>query len=155
MKKNYCFSFNGNLDEFNTTVKRYIENKDDDFLFSQEGGKYSFGIQRGGHSGGYWYVPEYCEIDGLLIIKGKIEYVGPKESKLDAIILAIFLFPVIVLAYLIRGIIWLFKRIIGKQTSLQPEEKKLNTLMIEKLGCNGYLESLKNDTKKRGKNKNE
>ena len=35
MKKNYCFSFNGNLDEFNTTVKRYIENKDDDFLWEK------------------------------------------------------------------------------------------------------------------------
>ncbi len=132
-----------------------MESKDDDFLFSEEGGKYSFGIQRGGHSGGYWYVPEYCEIDGLLIIKGKIEYVGPKASKLEEIILVIFLFPLIVLAYLIRGIIWLFKKILGKQTSLQPEEIKLNTLMVEKLGCNEYLESMRNNAIKRGKTKNE
>ena len=152
--KKYCFSFDGNLDEFNTTVKGYIENQDDDFLFSEEGGKYSFGIHRGGHSGGYWYAPEYCETDDPLIIKGRIEYVGPKAGKLDEIILVILLFPVIVLFYLMRGIIWLYRRIIGKQTSLQPEEIELNTLMIEKLGCNEYSECLKNDTIKKGKTKN-
>lgn len=36
-----------------------------------------FGVERSGHSGGYWYVPSITECDDRIRFCGTVKYIGP------------------------------------------------------------------------------
>ena len=108
-----------------------------------------FGVARGGHSGGYWFVPTITELDGKTIFCGTIEHNSPYTSekggrkivdKIKEILLWIIAIPIMIpiivvvevylfFSWLIRKI---FKRSKPKEESL---EDKLYNLMENHLGC--------------------
>ena len=69
MAKNYSFQFPGTEEDFVRLLSKYPNNHNnfyyfDDYIVRIENGEYKFGVARGGHSGGYWYLPEKSEKDG-------------------------------------------------------------------------------------------
>ena len=122
--KRYCFVFGGTLEEFNRAVERVRATEPGEFLFDiGRDGKYIFGVARGGHSGGNWFMPEYTERDGQLLIRGKIEYRVRSESVRDRIYEIacwVLLAPIWMIAFAVRGLIWAVKRMLHK-----PKNNKL------------------------------
>ena len=138
--KKYSFSFNGTIASFNEAVKSFQEGEYDpsaDYIcqFSKEIGQYSFGVLRGGHSGGYWYEPSYSEKDGELIIEGELRYIELNGSKTTILIWVtiVILSPLLLISLLVRGVVWIIRKMLGRPT-IKAEEKALFNLM-EKLGC--------------------
>lgn len=71
MSKEYTFEFIGKKEEFFNILNSYPSNTSysddkfyyfDDFIVKVTGDEIHFGVARGGHSGGYWYVPSITEL---------------------------------------------------------------------------------------------
>ena len=146
--KIYSFIYPGDKEQFDIAVDQYraemLNDRDNTTLFEKENGNYSFGVYRGGHSGGYWYCPCYEYKDGKLIISGKIRYcdywsqqTGAKRvlNKIEEILLYVILSPLILVALLTRGVIHIYRKIFKKSKPQSNEEKALFALMIEHLNC--------------------
>lgn len=107
-----------------------------------------FGVERAGHSGGYWFKSRLIESDNGLHIIGemilmdfdnkKIEF-----SKKDKIKETLFMIIFIILTWWLFIIFWivkttnkLYNKIIGKKLEPQlTKEEKLDRLMINLLCC--------------------
>ena len=122
---NYCFG------------DYLIDIKNDDFFF--------LGVQRGGHSGGYWYVARIEENEyGTTSIRGRIVY-NPdnngnpqKETimeKIEFILLNVILLPIILVIKSIQFIRILLLKIQNKPVPCPGEEMKLDKFMIDYLCC--------------------
>ena len=151
MSKEYRFCYHGTKEMLfhQCNQCRYIN----EYIISTLGGKIEFGIERAGHSGGYWYTPNIIEYEDKIELVGTIQYIGPqsdqnshsKLSKLKDKIITVLLFiifgPVALLTYLIIKLIdfvkWLSAKISKKEKKMNPKtkEEKLNDLMINHLGC--------------------
>ena len=117
----------------------------DDYIVELSNGDIRFGVARGGHSGGYWFVPTITEIDGKTTFCGTIEYNDPYTSEkgikkivdtIEEVLLWIILIPIIVIVKVYLFFSWvvrkLFKRIKPEEESL---EDRLYNLMENHLGC--------------------
>ena len=117
----------------------------DDYIVEISDNEVRFGVARGGHSGGYWFVPTITEFDGKTTFCGTIEYVDPYTNekgikkivnKIEEVLLWIILIPIIVVVKVYLFFSWLirkiFKRSKHKEESL---EDKLYNLMENHLGC--------------------
>ncbi|MGN0517464.1 MAG: hypothetical protein ACI4II_01920 [Acutalibacteraceae bacterium] len=152
MAKNYEFEFLGNREKFLNTLNIYQKHNEnpyyfDDYIVNIENDVYKFGVARGGHSGGYWYIPEITEKDGRLFFNGKIKYIdhytdvkGLKKviNTLYDICLTIFLFLISPLIYAIMLFYHIYKKI--KKIPNEPSSKtkledKLYDLMVNHLHC--------------------
>lgn len=134
--KKYHFVYPGTLEQFNRAVALVQSEGCDGFIFENNDGKYSFGLARGGHSGGYWYRPEYSEEDGILHIEGRIRFESAlTTSKFEDIALTVILSPIILIVHTIRGAIWVIKKILGKPITADNEKTALFRLMVDILGC--------------------
>lgn len=104
-----------------------------------------FGVARGGHSGGYWFIPVITEYDDHLELRGRIEYIGPgkKQAPLLEIIdnvglflLSILILPIILIFKLYCFIDWIIRKLINRP---KPKEKTpedgLFDLMENYIGC--------------------
>lgn len=92
MSKTYYFEFFGTRDDFLKTLNQYPNNDHRIFYFNEYiveivKDQYYFGIERGGHSGGYWFKPTIIETDHTLLFSGNIEYIDSytKNRKYDKI----------------------------------------------------------------------
>lgn len=150
MSKSYSFEFWGTKEMFLNQFNKYNNNDQrffyfDDYIVELSNGDIRFGIARGGHSGGYWFVPTITEIDGKTTFCGTIEYVslytngkGIKKivNKIEEVLLWIILFPVIIIVKVYLFFSWvarkLFKKTKPKEESL---EDKLYNLMENHLNC--------------------
>ena len=150
MSKSYSFEFWGTKEMFLNQFNKYNNNDQrffyfDDYIVELSNGDIRFGIARGGHSGGYWFVPTITEIDGKTTFCGTIEYVslhtngkGIKKivNKIEEVLLWIILFPVIIIVKVYLFFSWvarkLFKKTKPKEESL---EDKLYNLMENQLNC--------------------
>lgn len=117
----------------------------DDYIVETSENEVRFGVARGGHSGGYWFIPTITEFDGKTIFSGTIQYVddysgekGIKKiaNRIEEILLCIILLPIIIIVKLCMFFSWLvqkiFKRTKPKEESL---EDKLYNLMENHLNC--------------------
>ena len=104
-----------------------------------------FGVARGGHSGGYWFVPTITEINGKTTFCGTIEYNSPHTSekgikkivnKIEEILLWIILIPIIIIVKVCLFFSWVVRKIL-KRTKPKEEslEDKLYNLMENHLNC--------------------
>ena len=150
MSKSYSFEFSGTKEMFLNQLNKYPNNDEkffyfNDYIVELSNDDIRFGVSRGGHSGGYWFVPTITEIDGKTTFCGTIEYVDPYTSekgikkivnKIEEVLLWIFLIPIIVVVKVYLFFSWLirkiFKRSKPKEESL---EDKLYNLMENHLGC--------------------
>ena len=148
MAKKYVFRFEGTkkmfLDQFNWS-NGYFDDKArykyiDDYILKLINDEIHFGVERGGHSGGYWYVPTIIEFDDHIEFEGKIKYVSSNDdnifiricNKFWEGILFIILLPIIGVYKLYEFVRILLKKPIDKG---QSTEDKLFDLMINHLGC--------------------
>lgn len=117
----------------------------DDYIIELSEDRIRFGVARGGHSGGYWYVPTVTESEGKLSFCGKIQYIdaysGEKGVKkivdaIEEILLCILLLPILLLIKVYFGVSWvvrkIFKRAKPQEDSL---EERLYRLMEDHLHC--------------------
>ena len=130
------FIFDGTLDEFNAAVEQ-AKGKGGDLLFSKKDGRYSFGVGRGGHGGGYWYSPSYVERDGKLLIEGKIRPENAPDTKSRKVLrmIEIVLFWYVYLVFFILFLLASLIRALLKKGNSDAPARNLRRLMIEWLGC--------------------
>lgn len=158
MAKNYCFEFSGTREDFLNTLNEHpgYDNKFyyfDDYIVEIENGEYKFGVARGGHSGGYWYLPETSEKGGSLCFNGQIKHLSHHTTEkstekgikkalhtIDEILFLVFLLPflLIIKCY---SLIDLLIRKLKKVPKEMTIEEKLFDLMVNHLHCNEVLET--------------
>lgn len=120
----------------------------DDYIVERIGEEIRFGIARGGHSGGYWFVPTITNFGDRIEFRGRIRYIGPGSENRGAFKKAIdgigeFLAIILILpiALVIRGYIFL-KRFVRKMLNRPTpkeltNEERLFELMEKYIGCVG------------------
>ena len=140
MDKEYRFCYNGTKEIFNQLLQK---TNSKDYIISTIDGKISFGIERAGHSGGYWFVPDIVEYDDRIELVGKIQYFGPenhrngktkRKDKILEIVATIFLFPLICIFAIVHFIAKALNKM-RKKTKPMTRYEKLLDLMKNHLGC--------------------
>ena len=171
MSKKYTFEFPGTMTEFLhmlDAIPAYRSNfggkkhcSFDGYIVDIIDGEIRFGVNRAGHSGGYWYVPTVTEYPDRVVFCGEIRYMDaghnssnppkPKNRSQrigDAIFLILFS-PFLLIAALFLLIIVLFEslydfvrwtvckifRLPDKPSNERKHKRKLNDLMQRHLHC--------------------
>lgn len=150
MSKSYLFEYPGTKEMFLSQLIKYPNNDKkffcfDDYIVELSENEIRFGVARGGHSGGYWFIPTITELDGKTTFCGTIQYIDPYTSdkgikkiinKLEEILLFIFLFPVFLIFKIYSFFSWVIRKILKKPDPKQEsEEDKLYNLMENHLNC--------------------
>lgn len=152
MSKEYVFEFFGTKEEF---ISKIVSNKSfinssiaktyylDDYMISISENEISFGIQRAGHSGGYWYTPIITELEDRTVLKGKIKYIGPDDDrskirkvadKIFEIFFIILLIPLLLVLQLLELVIWFVNKMLKRPKPI-TKEGRLIKLMEQHLSC--------------------
>ena len=133
MSKNYTFIFSGTKEEFAAVLNKYRESekfRKDGFLIERNGDEFRFGIERGGHTGGFWYIPTITEADGKTVFSGKIGY--PEKTTVGNILFT----PIALIIKLYFHILMLTEKWLGHPPQREETtENRLFTLMEDRLGC--------------------
>ena len=108
---------------------------------------FDLGIERGGHSGGYWYTATLTETEDGTEMRGEIvfrTFHGDEEVRKNAkwkkisewILIIIFFLPVLLIALPTWGIMLLIGKLRGKPVeATMSTEEKLTHFMTEVMGC--------------------
>lgn len=154
MSKAYIFEFSGTKEDFLNSLNRFSHNTSysgdtfyyfHDYIIKKIGDEIHFGVARGGHSGGYWFIPTITDFGDRLEFRGEIRYIGPNHNSsaikktIDGIgefLLFVLLLPI----FLVIKIYTLMERLVRKICNRpKPKEKtneeKLYELMENYLGC--------------------
>ena len=155
MAKEYSFVFYGTKEEFLNKLSRFKADVSysrgtffylDDYIVERIDDEIHFGIARGGHSGGYWFIPTITYLDDRIEFRGKIQYIGAKDKKrsafkkmfdgIEEVLLFVFLLPIVLI---VRGYLlveWLVRKICNRP---KPKEKtnkeRLFDLMKNYFNC--------------------
>ncbi len=148
MSKEYVFEFQGTKETFLEMLKQFSNNDNkfyyfDNYIVKLIDDEIHFGVERGGHSGGYWFIPTITEFNDRIEFRGTIQYIGPENNRskpqkifdnAGEILLFIILLPVILIFRLYMGIKWCIRKIF-KQPKPKTTEDKLYDLMERYFGC--------------------
>ena len=153
MSKEYTFEFFGTKEEF---MRKIVPNGSytyspktkvyyiDAYMISISGDEILFGIQRAGHSGGYWYAPTITESDDRIVFSGKIKYIGPEDhrskprkavDKIFDICFTVLFSPLMLFLQLLVFVVWLVQKIAKHSDEPLTKEGCLFTLMEKHLCC--------------------
>jgi len=156
MSKEYVFEFSGTKEAFMSSLNQVNHNVSysegtfyyfDDYIVRVVGDEIHFGVARGGHSGGYWFVPAITYLDEKMEFRGEIRYIGPEDARssfkktIDSIsnfLLFLFILPILL-------IIWgyMFIEKVSRKIFKRPKpkektnEERLFDLMENYFGCIG------------------
>ena len=157
MSKEYIFEFPGTKEEFLNNLNRFTHNEAysgdrfyyfDDYIVKLVGDEIHFGVARGGHSGGYWFIPTITSFDNRIEFRGSIRRIGSDGEKqgsfkkdinsIGEFLLFILVLPIVVV---IRGYVfleWLVRKILNRpKPKGKTEEERLFDLMENYFGCVG------------------
>ena len=156
MSKEYMFEFPGTKEDLMNSLDRFSHHASNsrgtfyyfgDFIVQVVGDEIRFGVARGGHSGGYWFVPTITDRGSKMEFRGEIRYIGPNDDRgsfkkaIDRVgefLLLILFLPIVLI---IRGymfIEWLVRRVFNRpKPKEQTNEERLFDLMENYLGCVG------------------
>lgn len=150
MAKEYTFEFPGTKESFLETIYQTAGGEGDflyfdNYIIRLVGDDIRFGVERGGHSGGNWFIPVITESDNRTEFRGTVQYIGPgtnnnrstaaKVMDWIGIILGTILFlPIILIILLCRMIVWCVKKIRKIPDPITTEDR-LFDLMENRLGC--------------------
>ena len=94
MSKEYIFEFAGTKEDFINILNRFNHNTSkyssetfyylDAYIVELVGDEIHFGIGRGGHSGGYWFLPTITSFDDRIEFCGTIRYIEPGSENRGA-----------------------------------------------------------------------
>ena len=162
MSHEYVFVFSGTKDEFLKKLgfSRFDEDGHkyilDDYIVEKVEEEVRFGIERTGHSGGQWFIPTITECDGKILLRGTIQYIGPKNAqvsdvdkesrfkkyikRIGEILLHIIVLPIVLLVYIAVKLSDIFKWLVRKikrepMVKIRTTEDRLLFLMENRLGC--------------------
>jgi hypothetical protein len=136
--------------DFKQKLREAVHN-DGSLLYEDTPSGFNLGIERGGHSGGYWYVATVNETESGTEMRGEIVYrsyhkngeyredtKGEKIREwLGIVLIVIFFSPVFLIALAIRGIMLLVGKLRGKPVeATMSTQEKLTHFMTEVMGCN-------------------
>ena len=98
------------------------------------------GVERGGHSGGYWYIAKIEEKNNKTIISGKIVYNPDEEGKertetFGDLVWFIVFFPLIFILNFFDIIVSLFSKIFKIKEKDLSTSDKLDKFMLNYLDC--------------------
>ena len=157
MSKEYIFEFAGTKEDFINILNRFNHNTSyssgtfyyfDDYIVKLIGDEIHFGVARGGHSGGYWFVPTITDLGEKMEFRGEIQYIGPGSEKrgvlkkavdrIEEFLLLILLLPILLI---VRGYIfleWLVRKLCNRpKPKEKTNEERLFDLMENYFGCVG------------------
>ena len=153
-KKEYVFEFIGKKEEFFNVLNSYPNNTSyrddklyyfDDFIVKVTDGEIHFGVERGGHSGGYWYIPSITECDGRIRFCGTVKYIGPDAKRgkikkaidgIEYFLLFILILPIALIFRLYMLAEWVIRKISKRpKPKDKTTEEKLFDLMENYLCC--------------------
>ena len=147
MSQEYVFEYPGTKQMFLDSLRKYSYTNDDFFYFNDYiikivGDEVHFGIERAGHSGGFWFIPQIIEYENKIEFRGEIQYIGPvdnrkkfekiKEGILTGLFTVLFL-PFVLIVVLASMI---YDKIVNrKKDGIKTKEDKLFNLLENYLGC--------------------
>jgi hypothetical protein len=124
---------------------------DGSLLYEDTPNGFNLGIERGGHSGGYWYTATLTETEDGTEMRGEIVYRSlhgdgsyreatkwekVKETLFVILVGLLCLIPILII-YAIQGILRLIGKLRGKPLEITlSTEEKLTHFMTEVMGCN-------------------
>ena len=153
MPNEYVFEFSGTKDMFLSGLERFPHNDSlyyfDDYMVKLVGDEIHVGVERAGHSGGYWFVSKMVEGDGKMTFFGTIEYIGPsaeaegegsKGGKIlkkigIALVFLLILPPIALIFYLYSFVEWCIRKLRRAKKKPKTTEEKLCDVMQNYLGC--------------------
>lgn len=156
MSKEYIFEFSGTKEDLLNSLERF-SHKDtysgntfyyfDDYIVKLTGDEIRFGVARGGHSGGYWFVPTITESGDGLELRGEIRYVGPEVNRgpvkkaIDRVgdfLLFLFVLPIVLVVRVYVFLKWLVSKICNRPVPKEKtNEERLFELMENYFDCVG------------------
>lgn len=153
-KKEYVFEFIVGKEDFLNVLNSYphrtsySDNKFyyfDDFIVKITNDEIHFGVRRGGHSGGYWYIPSITECDERIRFCGIVKYIGPDADRgkikkaidgIEYFLLSILILPFALLVWLYMFGEWAIRKIIKRPKAKEKTaEENLYDLMENYLCC--------------------
>ena len=156
MPKKYIFEFSGTKEDLWNLLNQFNHSASDsrgtlyyldDYIVELIGEEIRFGVARGSHSGGYWFVPTITDLGDRLEFRGKIRYVGPNENRgvfrkaIDRVgdfLLLIFILPIALVVRIYMFTEWLVRKISNRPNPKEKtNEERLFDLMENFLGCVG------------------
>lgn len=156
MPKKYIFEFSGTKEDLWNLLNQFNHSASDsrgtlyyldDYIVELIGEEIRFGVARGSHSGGYWFVPTITDLGDRLEFRGKIRYVGPNENRgvfrkaIDRVgdfLLLIFILPIALVVRICMFTEWLVRKISNRpKPKEKTNEERLFDLMENFLGCVG------------------
>lgn len=82
MSKEYMFEFAGTKEDFMNSLNRFSHDTSyssgtfcyfDNYIVKLIGDEIHFGVARGGHSGGYWFVPTITDFGNKMEFRGEYD----------------------------------------------------------------------------------
>ena len=157
MPKEYTFEFPGTKEEFLNNLNRFEHNESysgnkfyyfDDYIVKLVGDEIHFGVARGGHSGGYWFIPTITSFDNRIEFRGSIRYIGPESEKqgsfkkvinsIGEFLFLILILPIIVAIRVYMFLEWLVRKMLNRpKPKGKTDEERLFDLMENYFGCIG------------------
>ena len=151
-KKNKIYAFTTHLPptDFKQSLREVVY-ESGHLLYEDTPTGFDLGIERGGHSGGYWYAATMTETEGGAEMRGEVVYRSyHKDGKLredtrgekirewlGIVLIVIFFSPVFLIALAIWGIMLLIGKLRGKPVeATMSTQEKLTHFMTEVMGCN-------------------
>ena len=154
MSKAYTFEFSGTKQDFLNILSQFTRTVSysgdtyfyfDDYIVKLVNEEIHFGVARGGHSGGYWFVPTITYLDGKMEFQGEIRYIGPEDHRgifqkiiegIGVSLLVILILPICLIIGVYRLIEWLVRKIINRpKPKAKTEEERLFDLMENYFCC--------------------
>ncbi len=151
-KRKQVFAFTTPLPpaDFKLNLREAVYNAGD-LLYEDTPNGFDLGIERGGHSGGYWYTATLNKMEGGTEMRGEIVYRSlhgdgsyreatkwekAKDILFTVFIALLFLIPILIF-YAVEGIARLVGMLRGKPVKwTMSTEEKLTHFMTEVMGCN-------------------
>lgn len=157
MSQEYVFVFPGTKEDFMNSLNRFGHNASyssgtfyyfDDYIVKLVGDEIHFGVARGGHSGGYWFVPTITDLGEKMEFRGEIQYIGPSsknrsasEKVIDGIrvfLLLVLILPIALVIGIYMFMEWLIRKIFNRpKPKEKTNEERLFDLMENYFGCVG------------------
>ena len=150
-KKNKTFAFTTHLPpaDFKQKLREAVYDSGHLLCEDTQNG-FDLGIERGGHSGGYWYVATLTETEDGTEMRGEMVYRSlcgdgsyreatkwekAKETLFVILVGLLCLIPILII-YAIQGILRLIGKLRGKPVeATMSTEEKLTRFMTEIMGC--------------------
>lgn len=106
----------------------------EDYIVRLVADKLHFGVARGGHSGGYWFIPTVTDLGDRIEFRGTIEHIGSNDpqspfnkaiNRIAEILCFIILLPLILLVKIYLFLEWIVRKLCNrpKPKEITPEDR--------------------------------